>query len=171
MKNLIYILFILLILPFTGCQEKVDLAAEEEAIKTVIVKETDSFWKQDLVQLLTTHSQEDDEVYISVGSNGYRERVGWDKNYAYFKKASTEDWSDYSDIKVERSNWIVQIYGESAFVIFNQTMKFKLNDEPMETQSKELRLLKKMKGDWKITMVQWIDLSSVGAAEAAGKEF
>jgi hypothetical protein len=50
-------------------------------------------------------------------------------------------------------------------------MKFKLNDEPMETQSKELRLLKKMKGDWKITIVQWIDLSSVGAAEAAGKEF
>lgn len=171
MKNLIYILFILLILPFTGCQEKVDLAAEEEAIKTVIVKETDSFWKQDLVQLLTTHSQEDDEVYISIGSTGYSERIGWDKVYAYFKKASTEDWSDYSDIEVERNNWIIQIYGESAFVLYNQTMNFKFNNEPMETKSKEFRLLKKMKGDWKITMVQWIDLSFVGAAEAAGKEF
>ncbi|UCG28874.1 MAG: hypothetical protein JSV24_05805 [Bacteroidales bacterium] len=171
MKNLFYIFFILLFLPFFGCQEKVDPETEEEAIKSVIIEETDAFWKQDLVRLLTTLSQDDDAVYISIGSNGYQEMIGWDKNYAYYKKASTEDWSDYTEMKVDRSNWKITICGESAFAIYNQIMSFKLNDEPMETMSKEMRMLKKMKGEWKITLVQWIDLSSVGAAEAAGKEF
>jgi hypothetical protein len=38
-------------------------------------------------------------------------------------------------------------------------MKFKMNGEPMETHSKEIRYMEKKKGDWKIVMLAWIDMS------------
>lgn len=172
MKKLVLLVMVVLVLPLTGCQEKVDMAAEEEAIKTVIAAETSSFWDQDLVKLLETLAQDENFMYISIGSNGYRERLGWDKNYAYYKKAATEDWSNWTDITVERLNWKINMCGESAFVIYNQKMKFALDGEPMSTHSKELRMLKKVKGKWEIAMIQWIDLSSFEEeGQAVGKEF
>lgn len=173
MKKLALLGMIAFLLPLIGCQEKVDLAEEKEAIKTVIVAETNAFWDQDLVKLLETLIQDDNLVYISVGGNGYRERLGWDKNYAYYKKAAAEDWSSWTDIVVDRSNWKIDICrGESAFVMYNQEMSFKLDGESMNTHSKELRMLEKEKGNWKIVMVQWIDLSSFEKeGEAVEKDF
>ena len=172
MKNLAYFILLIFLLPLSGCQEDVDFPAEEEAVKAVIAAETNAFWDQNLVALLETLIQDDNLIYISIGSNGYRERMGWDKNYAYYKKAASEDWSDWTDITVERSDWKIDINGETAFVVYKQTMKFKLNDEPMTTHSKEIRVLKKIKGEWKISAIQWIDLSSFEEeGEAVGKEF
>jgi len=172
MKKITFLVLFFLVLPFSGCQEKIDTAAEEETIKAVIAAETNAFWDQNLVALLETLIQDDNLIYISIGSNGYRERMGWDNNYAYYKKAASEDWSDWTNITVERSNWKIDIHGETAFVVYNQNMKFKLNGEPMTTHSKEIRMLKKVKGDWKISVTQWIDLSSFEKeGEAVGKEF
>ncbi len=172
MKNFTFLTLFILLLPLSGCQNNVDSAAEEEAIKAVITAETNAFWEQNLVALLETLTQDDNVIYISVGSNGYHERMGWENNYAYYKKAASEDWSDWTDISVKRSNWKIDIHGETAFVAYNQEMNFKLNDEPMTTHSKEIRLLKKVKGEWKISAIQWIDLSSFEEeGEAVGKEF
>ncbi len=172
MKKITFLVLFFLALSFSGCQEKIDTAAEEEAIKAVIAAETNAFWDQNLVALLETLIQDDNLIYISIGSNGYRERMGWDNNYAYYKKAASEDWSDWTDITVERSNWKIDIHGETAFAVYNQNMKFKLNGEPMTTHSKEIRMLKKVKGGWKISVTQWIDLSSFEEeGEAVGKEF
>jgi hypothetical protein len=171
MKKLTILVVVLCAIPFLGCQDTVDPVAEKEAIKEVIANETNAFWNQDLVKLLETLVQDDNLIYISIGSNGYRERIGYDKNLAYYRKASTSDWSGYEDIKVERTDWIIDLCGESAFVLYNQQMSFKLNGEPMETQSRELRMMKKIKGEWKISMIQWIDLSSFIEEDVAGKEF
>lgn len=171
MKRFIYLLLLIFFLPLTGCQEKTDAAAEEEAIKAVIIDETTAFRNQNLVALLETLIQDDHFIYISIGSNGYHERVGWDSNYAYYRKAASADWSDWSDFSIERSNWKIDVFGETAYVTFNQKENFKLDEEPMITHSKEIRLLKKVKGEWKISAIQWIDLSSFEAeGEAVGKE-
>ena len=172
MKNLTFLILFVLVLPISGCQEEVNIAAEEEAIKSVIATETDAFWSQNLVALLETLTQDENVIYISIGSNGYRERMGWEKNYTYYKKAASEDWSDWTDITVERSNWKIDINAETAFAVYNQKMQFKLNGDPMTTHSKEMRMFKKLKGDWKISVIQWIDLSSFDEkGEAVGKEF
>lgn len=172
MKRFILLFLLAMILPLTGCQEKTDAVAEEDAIKEVIIAETAAFRAQNLVALLETLTQDDNFIYISIGSDGYRERVGWESNYAYYRKAANADWSDWTDFTIERSNWKIDIYGEMAYVIFNQQEKFKLDEEPMTTHSKEVRLLKKVKGEWKISAVQWIDLSSFEKeGEAVGKEF
>lgn len=173
MKKLFYVTFLLIVGSLTGCQEKViDIAAEEEAIKAVIIEETSAYLSQDLVRLLETLIQDENSIYISIGSLGYIEKLGWEELYPYYKKMSAGDMSDYEDITTVRSDWRINLCGESAFVIYNQEMKFNYKGNPMETHSKEHRFLKKIKGDWKISMVEWIDISSFETeGEAVGKEF
>ena len=171
MKKIIPFLLGFFLISIMGCQEKIDFEAEKEAIKSVIIEETSAFFAQDLVRLLKTMAKDENSVYISIGSNGYMERIGWDKIYPYYKKSTSSDWSDYSDYKISKSNWHFKISGESVLVLFNQKQNYKFKGEPMENHSKEIRVLQKVKGDWKILMVEWIDMSSFEEGEAEGKEF
>ena len=72
MKNIACCILLIFLLPLSGCQKEVDTLAEEEAIKAVIAAETNAFWDQNLVALLETLIQDDNLIYISIGSNGYR---------------------------------------------------------------------------------------------------
>jgi len=171
MKKIIPFLLGFFLISIMGCQEKIDIKAEKEAIKAVITEETSAFLAQDLVSLLKTLTMDENSVYIRVDSKEYREMIGWDKIYPYYKKSATSDWSDYSDYKVSKTNWFIEVFNEAALAIFDQTMSFKLNGEPMKTHSKEIRVLKKIKGDWKVQMVEWIDMSSFEEGEVKEKEF
>ncbi len=171
MKKIIPFLLGFFLISIMGCQEKIDIEAEKEAIKAVAAEETSAFLAQDLVRLLKTLTMNENSVYIRVDSKEYKEMIGWDKIYPYYKKSVAVDWSDYSDFKVSKTNWFIEVFNEAALAIFDQTMKFKLNGEPMETRSKEIRVLEKIKGDWKIQMVEWIDMSSFEEGEVKEKEF
>ena len=155
-------LFIIIAIFFTlsGCSEKsVDIDAENAAIKKVLIDETSAYLKQDLVGVLDAFAQDDNSIYLSVGSKGYKEIIGFEGITKYFRVSGKSDWSAYTDYKVERSNWNIKISGKNAMVYFNQTMEFKMNGEPMETHSKEIRFMEKIKGDWKIVMLAWFDMS------------
>ena len=163
--------FYLLLIPaffllFSCTQKETDPMIENEAIKAVIEKEFSAYIKQDLVKLLETVIQDENTIRISIGVKGYQERLGWDNVYPYYKKSVQTDWTDFTEIKVDRSNFNFLICAESAFVLFNQTMHYKYKGEAQESLSKETRMLKKVKGDWKIQVVQFGDLSSFeGKAE------
>ena len=171
MKKIIPFFLGFFLISVMGCQEKTDIEAEKEAIKSVIVEETSAFFAQDLVRLLKTMAQDEKSVYISIGSNGYMERIGWDKIYPYYKKSTSSDWSDYSDYNISRSNWYFKINVGNALVLFNQKQGFKFKGEQMETHSKEIRMLQKVKGNWKILVVEWIDMSSFEDGEVKEKAF
>ena len=160
MKKYVLFIFIAIIFAFSGCSKKsVDIDAEKAAIKKVLTDETSAYLKQDLVRVLDVFVQDEKAIYLSVGSQGYKEIIGFEDIMNYFRASSKSDWSAYTDYKVEKSNWNINISENNAMVYFNQTMEFKMNGEPMETHSKEIRFMEKMKGDWKIIMLAWIDMS------------
>lgn len=160
MKKSFLFIFIAMFFMLHGCSEKsVDIDIEKAAIKKVLVNETSAYLKQDLVAVLDAFVQDEKAIYLSVGSQGYKETIGFEDITKYFRASSKSDWSAYSDYKVEKSNWNINISGKNAMVYFNQTMKFNMNGEPMETHSKEIRFMEKIKGDWKIVMLAWIDMS------------
>lgn len=160
MKKSVLFLLIATFIAISGCSKKpVDIDAEKKAIKKVLIDETTDYLNQDLVAVLDAFVQDDKSIYISVGSEGYMERIGFKDITAYFRASSQADWSDYSDYEVEKSNWNIKITGKTAIVYFDQTMKFKLKGEPMETHSKEVRFMEKVKGEWKIVLLEWIDMS------------
>lgn len=160
MKKSFLFVFIVLFFALYGCSEKsVDIDAENAAIKKVLIDETSAYLKQDLVAVLDAFVQDEKAIYLSVGSQGYKEIIGFEDITKYFRASSKSDWSAYTDYKVEKSNWNINISGKNAMVYFNQTMHFKMNGEPMDTHSKEIRFMEKKKGEWKIVMLAWIDMS------------
>ncbi|MCD6566963.1 MAG: hypothetical protein J7K53_13580 [Bacteroidales bacterium] len=160
MKKSVLFIVITMLFAMYGCSKKsVDIDAEKAAIKKVLVSETSAYLKQDLVAVLDVFAQDEKTIYLSVGSQGYKEIIGFEDITKYFRKSSKSDWSAYTDYKVEKSNWNININGNNAMVYFNQTMKFNMDGEPMETHSKEIRFMEKIKGDWKIVMLAWIDMS------------
>jgi len=160
MKKSVLFIFIVICFALSGCSKKsVDIDAEKAAIKKVLVSETSAYLKQDLVGVLDVFAQDEKTIYLSVGSQGYKEIIGFKDITKYFRASSKSDWSAYTDYKVEKSNWNINITGNNAMVYFNQTMHFKMDGEPMDTHSKEIRYMEKQKGDWKIVMLAWIDMS------------
>ena len=160
MKKSVLFIVITMLFAMYGCSEKsVDIDAEKAAIKKVLTDETSAYLKQDLVAVLDAFVQDEKAIYLSVGSKGYKEIIGFEDITKYFRTSSKSDWSAYTDYKVEKSNWNINISGNNAMVYFNQTMKFKMNGEPMDTHSKEIRFMEKKKGEWKIVMLAWIDMS------------
>ncbi len=171
MKKSVLFIVVTMLFAMYGCSEKsVDIDAEKAAIKKVLTDETSAYLKQDLVAVLDAFVQDEKAIYLSVGSQGYKEIIGFEDITKYFRASSKSDWSAYTDYKVEKSNWNINISGNNAMVYFNQTMHFKMNGEPMDTHSKEIRFMEKIKGDWKIVMLAWIDMSFF-EDEVKGKTF
>jgi len=171
MKKSVIFFLITMLFAMYGCSEKsVDIDAENAAIKKVLIDETSAYLKQDLVGVLDVFAQDEKTIYLSVGSQGYKEIIGFEDITKYFRASSKSDWSAYTDYEVKKSNWNIRISGKNAMVYFNQTMQFKMNGEPMETHSKEIRHMEKVKGDWKIVMLAWIDMSFF-EDEVKGKTF
>ena len=160
MKKSFLFVFIAMFFVLYGCSEKsVNIDAENAAIKKVLIDETSAYLKQDLVGVLDAFAQDEKAIYLSVGSQGYKEIIGIEDITKYFRLSSKSDWSAYTDYVVEKSNWNIRISGNNAMVYFTQTMNFKMNGEPMETHSNEIRFMEKIKGEWKIVMAEWIDMS------------
>jgi len=160
MKKSVIFFFVTMLFAISGCSKKsVDIDAEKAAIKKVLVNETSAYLKQDLVAVLDVFTQDEKTIYLSVGSQGYKEIIGFEDIMKYLRASSKSDWSAYTDYKVEKSNWNINITGNNAIIYFNQTMHFKMDGEPMDTHSKEIRYMEKIKGDWKIVMLAWIDMS------------
>jgi len=163
-KFYLCIIPLLLILP--SCNEQpVDIEQEKEAIKNIVAKETQAWIDQDLVRILETLVQDENSMRITVGKLGYTEIIGWERLYSFYKKGMETDWSDYEDLTFEHYNFKIDVCQETALALFDQKWSYNFAGEPQETHSKELRMLKKVKGEWKIQMLQWIDMTSFEASD------
>jgi hypothetical protein len=160
---------LLLMLP--SCKEQpVDIEQEKNAIKEVIAKETRAWINQDLVKILETMVQDEHSMRITIGHSGYKELVGWDRIYSFYKKGMETDWSDYENLTFEHTNFNMDVCQETAMALFDQKWSFTYDGEPQETHSKELRVMKKVNGEWKIQLLQWIDLTSYEDAKESEKD-
>ena len=162
MKKYCLSLIILILLP--ACSEKpVDVETEKAAIKEVIAKETQSWINQDFVSILETLVQDESAIRVTIGRTGYNSLEGYDKVYNFYKKSMDSDWSDFEEMSFNHSNFRIHVCQETAVAMFDQRMTYYYGGELQETSSKEMRMLKKVKGDWKIMLLQWVDMSSFEA--------
>ena len=156
-----YLFFFVFLALLPACNKQpVDVEQEKEAIKNVIAKETQAWIDQDLVTILETQIQDENSIRITIGKSGYTEMLGWDRIYSFYKQGMETDWSDYENLSFKHYNFNINVCQETALALFDQDWTFVFNGEPMETHSKELRMVKKVKGEWKIQMLQWVDLTS-----------
>ena len=116
----------------------------------VISQETQAWWNRDYEMWSNSWHH---APYISWNGTTnvmHLEYLGWDA-LSKFTQESFKKYPDPNLSKVERSDWQFRIYKKGAWVRFTQKG---------EGTSREVRILEKHKGKWKIVHVGWIDESS-----------
>lgn len=156
MRNPVVYLVLLAALGLVACEQKVDVAAEEEAIKAVNQKQLDA---------VRTASYEGEaavwahEPYIVHGS-GTRDAVGWDSLSVVYKK-TFEEWKKLMQDEPDKyhrdewtgSNYDIHLNGNVAFIFYDEHVRGIWEGESVSTDNRVLKYLEKKDGEWKIVAV------------------
>jgi len=123
------------------------LTDDEAAIIKVIETESKHFWGRNFKKWKKTWVQEDHVRWTVATKDGVRQFIGWEdwSNEVESLFESSPEPEPYDDVK--KSNYKFRIYGDGALVLF---------DQMAETPSRELRIMEKQDGKWKIAVVEAI---------------
>jgi hypothetical protein len=130
--------------------------AQEEAIKKVIVNETEQFLNNDYAAWSASFVQAPYFIW-SVTNGGEAGDVITNRGWEEFNKAMKTGWFDANPeawtkemrkSKVSRLSWNIQIRGNVAWVSYTQRSE----TPEQKVESTETRVLERIKGVWRIAM-------------------
>lgn len=133
------------------------IATEEEAIKKVIIEETEAFWNKDFKQLSSYWVHEE---YVRVvgwwETGGVTVRKGWSVIGPRMENVIKEN-PEKNQQNVARENFNIRISGNMAWVTFEQ-YGTDTGEKAMDMPglSYETRILEKHNGHWKIAYIGWL---------------
>jgi hypothetical protein len=156
MKKMIPFLGILILL--TNCNKQqpaqlaIDFEKEKSAIRAVIARETESYYRQDFEAWKSTYLQSPD--FRKVGYwDGYPEKVVY---YIGFESLATEKKKQFDANETlwqgsteERTNESFRITNDMAWYVFEQN-SYEKESRKFLGKSIETRILEKENGEWKI---------------------
>lgn len=161
MKTLVFIFSALFLFLSCGSKENSDIESNEVsiekeklAIKNVIENETQSFFGRDYEAWKSNYAQTDYAFQAWSNKDGtFDSNVGWDdinKQIGKYIEDNPEPISSHPI--VERKNMLYKFYGDNvAYLTWDQFNSDQ--DEKNFHHSKEIRLMEKMDGKWKIVCV------------------
>jgi hypothetical protein len=159
MRHAFKVSLAIVILAIAACKPTVDYEKERAAIIEVIQEETDAYLARDYDRLCAVHVQDSLNMRLTAGADNYIFLQGWDEVGAFMMSDMTEDDLSANHITVEKSNYRMKIYPNSAFVFFDQKWISRFGEEETELNSIQVRFLEKIEGKWKISCVSWIGTS------------
>lgn len=161
MKKTVYLLPVLALLALAAFQPK--SANEEAAIKAVIERETETFFKGDLDARNACLTQDASLLSMWADPNGVTLFQGFDA----VKKDAEQSFTAYPGpvkLQVAKTNWNIKVSGNVAWAIFDQQATF--DDAPgFVSNNKEIRCLEKTGGRWRITAISAIETYQVDSPE------
>ncbi len=157
--SLLFLALILAVLS-TGCEKAVDVEKEKAAIIEVINRETDAYLERDFEAMFATHVHDSLNMRLTAGADNYVFAEGWESVSKHMMGDETEDeLGPDLHISVEKSNYRMKLYPNSAFVVCDQKWTSKYEDDVTEINSIQVRFLEKIEGEWKISFVSFIGTS------------
>ncbi len=144
MKNLLWVLFILVYLAGTSCQESVDIEAEKQVIRDVVTKAFEAEQQKDLDGILSAYAE---DVIAQVSNMPQIQGLEAMRDFytEYFKiLVSIEGWS--TEIIVSEAGDMAWDYGGSRSVVNGP-------DGPIEGEGKYLCVWKKINSEWKCVAI------------------
>ena len=141
------ILSFLLILVSISCQ-RVDIEAEEQAIKAVLKKQTDSFYNKSLEGEADVWAQ---EPYVFRGLSVAEPVIGWEALSKLYREVfQSAAWPPYLS---EHSRHFIHIRDDVAWTVYHQVVYVENEKGLKETvEGWEHRILEKKDGQWKIVL-------------------
>ena len=152
----------------TGCEKPVDVEKEKAAIIEVINLETKAYLARDFDAMFATHVQDSSNMRLTAGADNYVFVEGWENVSKHMTGDETEDELGTDlHISVEKSNFRIKLYPNSAFVVCDQKWTANFGNDVTEINSIQVRLMDKIDGEWKISFVSFIGTSGYGEMEEA----
>jgi len=159
MKYTILATIIIAAFAFTGCEQPIDYEKEKAAIIAVMEKETSTYIDRDFEGMFSTHVQDSLNMRLTAGPSNVVFAEGWEDVSGHMTGDQTEDdLGPDLHITVEKTNFRMKIYPQSAFVVCDQKWTTKYDDDVVEMNSIQVRFLEKLEGEWKISFVSFIGL-------------
>lgn len=126
--------------------------SDEDQIKTVIIKETDSYSNDDMNAWLSCFTQSAQTAYLYRWPDGTTGQVVGFKNLETMVQSwmNGEEDSDYKTI--DRYHWNIKIKGDIAWATFKE----KAEIDEQEYIVEEIRVLEKIEGQWKLDMIGYV---------------
>ena len=153
MKTKLFILITLAIWVFTSCEEKIDLAKEEAAIKAVFEAEKTAYLKQDAAAMVEFWVQDASAQKIWYSGKDENAIVGWENiNASQQKEVGDTTW-DRSQMDCTFSDFKIDIMDESAWITSKTNWKGTMNDKPFEANQSRIIVMKKVNGNWKFALM------------------
>jgi hypothetical protein len=150
----------------TGCKKPIDYEKERAAIIAVINEETDAYLARDFEACYATHVHDSLNMRLTAGADNYVFLQGWDEVKKHLSSDATEDdLSPELHISVEKYNYRMKIYPQSAFVVCDQTWTSSYDDDVTEIKSIQVRFMEKIDDAWKISFVSWIGTSGYNSTD------
>jgi hypothetical protein len=163
MKYTILLSLVTAIFLFTACEQTVDYEKERAAIINVIKKETQSYIDRDFDAMYSTHVHDSLNMRLTVGADNYVFAQGWEQVSRHMSGDETEDdLGPDLHITVEKSNFRMKIYPESAFVVCDQKWITRYDEDTIVMNSIQVRFLEKIDGEWKISFVGFVGTDGYG---------
>lgn len=134
-------------------------AAQDDDIKQVIIKETDSYFKKDANAWKSTWLQDPNISRSFVSAWGYFYDAGWDSIITKQLRSFTKEPMP-EVVEVTRDSFSIRKEGKIAVVDFIQRLKYPNSQPPFdEFASREHRVLVKSNGQWKIATLMTTETS------------
>jgi len=148
MRNPVIYLVLLATLGLVACEQKVDVAAEEEAIKAAVQNETNAYDANDYERLVAAWVHEPYVVH-SMGGGVF----GWDSLCIAFKNAielKNKEPDKYGVKERTQSNFDIHLDGNVAFVCHDEHGEGIWAGEEFSFDIKDFKYLVKKDGEWKL---------------------
>jgi hypothetical protein len=149
MKTKLIVLLVIVMGMTMSCQKKIDVAKEEEAIKTIIEAEINASFNGEYEKWAAFFVQEPYLVWMQAWKEGYSCMKGWQNIGTSAKKWVIPERRG-SLIFKGNQDYTFRIYGDAAFVSFTCKSARIVEGQEKETEAIEARFLEKHDGIWKI---------------------
>ncbi len=130
-------------------------SAEEEAIKSVIMSQTESWVNQSYEGLANVWAHENYTLRMFPGIYSYYEDVGWDSISTHIKEGLENDITPLI-VDLSWSEWNIRTFKDCAWASYIETFRYK---EKLY-KYREVRFLEKRDGSWKIVYLNTVNLST-----------
>lgn len=153
MKTKHFFLMTLAIWAFNSCEERIEIAKEEAAIKAVFEADKTAYFKQDAAAMAEFWVQEATSQKIRYSTTGENVIHGWENiNASQQKKVADNSW-DRSLITCTFSDFEIDIMDESAWITSKANWKGIFKGQQIEINQSRIAVMKNVDGKWKFALL------------------
>ena len=162
MKNYLPVVLTLLIFTMHSCCGDKYVEKQKAAIIGVIEESTNAYKAREINRLDSIYLHDNLTTRLNAGKYGFVNKRGWKEiENAYIQMFEENPLAITT--KFEKKNFDIKVYRKSAFAFHDEI----IYDSENEYQHHQIgvHFLEKVKGEWKIVYLSYIDTSSYEEAE------